>query len=195
MNIDFPKLNFKKVRLPDDFGAVYQREVASKADNKAKVFLTGAFITVIIFLIFGIRPLSITTAQNGKVLRELKTIEKGLEVKLAKIDDGTIKIENLKSKIKLLNKRVAPDILLEDYLEEFVLGAAKSGFVVQRFRQVDSPGDAIPLEIELVGNIKSLPKLIQTIENSTRFTEITNIRTGLEDIFTNVRIGVVIHTL
>ncbi len=76
-----------------------------------------AFGTVVLFLIFGIKPLAVTTASNKKVLAELNTIEQKLENKLQKISTSLDKLDLLSEQIDILNQRVPQTITFEEYLE------------------------------------------------------------------------------
>ena len=186
-------------KIPKDIGATYQREIARKPENLVRLYVSLAVAAVVLFVIFGIRPLAITAAQNGKFLAELRDIKLGLETKVAKIESESEKINGLSAEIDLLYKKLPERPELEEYLQELVLDAADAGFVVQRFRQQEGSEDSqggISLEIEFTGSLDSIPQLVGAIENAERFAEIRDVRTTTrEDGGTDVRISVVVYTL
>ncbi len=184
-----------KFTLAKKATATFQREIIEKAGNKAKFYASFAFLTVVLFVMLGIRPVTITAAENRKVLLELRDIKTQLETKLDKLEQGTEEMNGLSEKIDILYIKIPQDLYLEEYLEEVVFAAAKSGFVVQRFRQQESTPGAVPIEIEFTGSISSLPKLTEALENTRRFTSLKTIRTEAQDNYTDIRLVVTIYTL
>jgi len=184
-----------KFKLAETFSAGFQREVIEKAGNRAKFYLTLVFLTVAIFVVLGIRPLALTAAENRKVLLQLRRIDTLLKQKVQDLDTGIEQMSAYAPYIDILYTKIPEDILLEDYLEEVVLAAARAGFVIQRFRQQDVTEDVIPLEIELSGEISNLPNLIEALEDTARFAIVRSVRTNAEDYYTDVRVLVNIYKL
>ncbi len=183
-------------KIPKDIGAAYQREIAGKPENLVRLYVGLAIAAVVLFVIFGIRPLAITAAQNGKFLAELRDIKLSLETKVAKIESESEKMSGVVTEIDLLYKRLPEESKLEEYLQELVLDAADAGFIIQRFRQQGSSEGEIPLEVEFTGSLGSVPQLVRAMENAERFAEITDVGTiTREDGGTDVRITVVVYTL
>lgn len=182
-------------RIPKDIGAAYQREIAGKPLNKVKFYVGLVAATVVLFVIFGIRPLAVTAAQNVKLYRELREIKEGLQTKTTKIDRDTQALSSLSSQVDLLYKRLPEGALLEEYLRELVLSSAKAGFVIERFRQQEGYEQGNPVEVGFTGNLGSLPDLIAEIENGQRFAEIKSIKTAAREGSTDVTIVLVVYSL
>ena len=83
-----------------------------------------------------------------------------------------------------------------DFLEDLVITAAKSGFLVQQMRPIETESSALPLDVRFSGNIEDLPKLVKAIENSMpRFVSIEEVITQRGEHVSSVRIKLIIYTL
>ena len=175
--------------------ATYEREIASKAENKAKFYVILAFLAVIIYVIMGIRPLAVTTAANRKVLVELKDIRANLQQKTTRMRQEEVKINELGEQLDVLYTRLPEQPSIENYLESIVFAAGKSGFSVLKLQRQTQTNNAIDIEIDVTGNISFLPQLIEDIENSARFTKVKEIRTETNEGITNVKLLVQVFVL
>ena len=178
-----------------ELAATFQREVIEKIGNRAKFYIGLVFLSVILFVLLGIRPLALAAAENRKVLLELRKINVQLEQKITALETGAQQISDYSEHINILYTKIPQDVYLEEYLEEIVLATAKAGFVIQRFRQQDVTEEKIPLEIEFSGDISNLPSLVLALEETSRFTVVRSIRTNAQDYYTDVRFLVEIYKL
>lgn len=169
-------MKLKLPRFTIQVTAAYEREVLRKPINRVKFFIGTGFTLFVIFFILGVRPVAINSAENTKLLIELKEIKKNMEIKDEQLTTGlAILIENKKN-IEYMQVLLPDETNVQNYLESFVVTAAKNGFFVKRFLQSPSKDNyAIPIEIEVVGKLNNLPELISAIEKTPRITNINQI--------------------
>jgi Tfp pilus assembly protein PilO len=179
-----------------NLGATYEREIEGKPINNV-LFNSGlAMIIIALTFIAGIRPVSVALAQNQKYKSELNSIKKNMIKKISQIDVESTAIIKSQEGVTLLFEAIPNEILLQDFLEDLVITAAKSGFLVQQMRPIETESSALPLDVRFSGNIEDLPKLVKAIENSMpRFVSIEEVITQRGEHVSSVRMKLIIYTL
>lgn len=191
-------MKLKLPRFTVQVSAAYEREVLRKPINRVKFFIGAGFFVFVLFFILGIRPVAINSAENTKLLSELKEVRSNMQTKLDQIDESEKDLAGLEKNIEYINSLLPNEGNVQNYLKEFVVIAAKNDFFVRKFtKPTSASSSAIALEIEIIGKLNNLPALISAIEESQRVTNINEITLSNieEEENYSIRLEMEIYTL
>lgn len=191
-------MKLKLPRFTIQVTASYEREILRKPINRVKFFIGTGFFIFVLFFIFGVRPVAINSAENTKLLQELEEIRTNMRTKLGQINEGELSLTELEENLEYMNTLLPNESAVQNYLEDFVILAAKNGYFVKRFTKPSGANsESVPLEIEIVGKLENLPELVAAIENSRRITNINEvfINSIEEDRNYSIRFKMEIYTL
>lgn len=179
-----------------NLGATYEREIEGKPVNDI-IFNSGLAIVIIaLTFVAGIKPVVMAFAQNQRYKTELKYIRDNMVQKITQIDTESTAILTSYDGVVLLFNRIPNEMLVQDFLGELVVTAAKSGFMVQQVKPIATKGDEMPLDVRFSGKLENLPKLVSNIEdNMYRFVSIEEIATQKDAFASSVRMRIVIYKL
>lgn len=169
-------MKLKLPRFTIQITAAYEREILRKPINRVKFFIGAGFLIFVAFFILGVRPVAISAAENTKFLLELKEIRTNMETKDKQLLEGEKILTEYKNGIGYMSVLLPSENDIQNFLEDFVVTAAKNGFFVRRFIQPPAAdGFTMPIEIDVVGKLNKLPELVEAVERTPRITNINEI--------------------
>lgn len=181
------------LKVPDRYLASYRRELIEKQDNRIKVLLALLLFTIVVFVIFGIRPMLKKAREYNEIHAAFAKVDNQLKSKLEELDVSKEKMDRYSHKIDLLDRKIPSSPLLQNYLEEIVISSANTGFILQRFLVTEDAETSKTVDLAFLGDVRRLPELVGILENTYRYAVINNIKTNVEEGTNEIRINLTIY--
>lgn len=160
-------MNIKYIRKIE---SAYTREIELKPKIHIKFFVALTLSLLLVFMLFGIAPASKALIQNLSYKKGLESLSLAMEDKIRELEGAKENLETLGGALENLYGKIPTESGVEDYLKEFVIIAAKNGFVVEKIIFEKRSENETSLETYLSGGQANLTKLTDGIKNLDRMT-------------------------
>lgn len=181
------------MKLLNKLNSLYKREIESKPKKRFHLVFGLFLINLLLFGYFGVFV-------GLKSLVKKADLKKEYKVAISNMKDNTDKVDLLGSfletdvKVVFVNKAIADDKDIQNYLESFVEASSKKGFIVKKFNVDNTRSDnSISISAVLEGNTAKTSDLLFAIEHLDRLTTVTDTKVVISKTDTPLLSEVVIN--
>lgn len=157
--------------------------------NVVRIVTWWAFIAVIFFGYFGIRPLSKVLVNKNNTVKEMIEINKNLESNIALLNEEGAKIESTGNNLNYLYTFMPVRPNIQDYLVEMLPEISKAGFTVKKYvPSFSSVEGEYPITVLFEGT-GDITMLIEKIESLKRITRVESFKVLKNDNSDSIQVN------
>lgn len=135
--------------------------------------------TIVIFGFFGIYPSVRAIFQKVPLVYEMSKINRDLFSKATELSKLETVLEEVRSDAVFLHNYMPDNFDIQNYMVDFVISAAQTGFLVDRFIPMEKDNNITEVSVTLSGG-GDLPTFVSLLEDMKRVTEISQLTYTIE---------------
>ena len=174
----------------------------SKISSSLSRFLSNEFLALrmyqywtlgvaVIFGFFGIYPNVKAISQKVPLVYEMNKVNKDLSSKAIELWELESVLKEVRSDVGFLHSYMPNNFDIQNYMVDFVISAAQTGFLVDRFSPAEKDGNVTEISITLLGG-GDLVALVNLLEDMERVTEVSQLVYTIEE--SGERLRIVVNT-
>ena len=154
-----------------------------------RIYIVWGILTLLVFGIFGLYPVSKIFVSNVKLLDDLYTNNLKLEKKIEDLKSAKEKVDIVGEDADILDNFLPDEFLAQNYLVDFSLLAGEAGYALDgvKFEEVEGSEVVVSLNLSGKGDLKYF---VKSLEESRRLNEIIDIKYSVRDRENSINIGV-----
>jgi len=144
-----------------------------------RMYQYWALGTVVFFGFFGIYPNVKAIFQKVPLVYEMSKINKDLSSKAIELSKLENVLKEVRNDATFLHNYMPDNFDIQNYMVDFVISAAQTGFLVDRFIPMEKDNNITEVSVTLSGG-GNLPALVSLLEDMERVTEVSQLRYTVE---------------
>jgi hypothetical protein len=153
----------------------YVREIESRTEKKATLYLIMLVFTLVVFGYFGIVRGVVSLREKNRMIGEFDQIISNLNANLEKVSMLEPILQS--EKVRVLHKSITTDPEHQNFMEEFVKVSSGNGYIVEKmdFNKTSGHENKIIAEASLRGSIDTAGDLLENFHQLERLVSVEKI--------------------